>query len=396
MIIRENIPISTLTTMHLGGPARFVIEVETLDDIPAAYDFAKSKNLPVFILGGGANTIGHDEGFNGVIIINRIKGIDIDNGQERLFEGPPERGSARVSAPRPWQTAVGAEQTEHLCSVSRRRPADDLRSRRAEATQPEKSLSDQSPITAMGGEIWDDVVAFACERGLTGIEGLSKIPGLAAAAPVQNIGAYGQEVADTLVSLEAYDTKTNQFVTLTKDDLHFSYRHSILNTTEKGRYFVISITLVLKPGQMERPFYNSIEQYIEKHQCTDFSPQGIREIVSTIRADKLPDPADKASSGSFFKNIYLNEEEARLAEEKGYPVYHGHDGFKINSGWLIEEAGLKGKLLHGMRVSDKAALVLINESATSYADLAAARAEIIDKINQKFGYQLEQEPVEIL
>ena len=358
MIIRENIPISTLTTMRLGGPARYVLEIEQKSEIPTAYDFAKSRNLPVFILGGGANTIGHDEGFDGVIIINHIKGINASWAGD-VAGGTPAGAPATVG-----ETATSG-------------PA-------------------QRIITAMGGEIWDDVVAFACERGLTGIEALSKIPGLAAAAPVQNIGAYGQEVADTLISLEAYDTKTNQFITLTKDDLHFSYRHSILNTTEKGRYFVVSITLALKPGQMERPFYNSIEQYIEKHQCTDFSPQGIREIVSTIRADKLPDPADKASSGSFFKNIYLNEEEARLAEEKGYPVYHGHDGLKINSGWLIEEAGLKGKLLHGMRVSDKAALVLINESATSYADLAAARTEIIDKINQKFGYTLEQEPVEIL
>ena len=132
MIIRENIPISTLTTMRLGGPARFVIEVETLDDIPAAYDFAKSKNLPVFILGGGANTIGHDEGFNGVIIINRIKGIDIDNGQERLFEGPPERGSARVSAPRPW--------------------------RRAEATRPEKDGMEFPKVSLSG--IFSIVLTF--------------------------------------------------------------------------------------------------------------------------------------------------------------------------------------------------------------------------------------------
>lgn len=331
MKIQENIPISTLTTMRLGGPARYVIEIESPDDIPAAYDFAESKNLPVFILGGGANTIGHDEGFDGVIIINCIKGIDINN----------------------------------------------------------------NLITAMGGEIWDDVVAFACDRGLSGIEGLSKIPGLAAAAPVQNIGAYGQEVADTLISIDVYDTKDGKFKTLSKDDLNFSYRHSLLNTTEKGRYFVISITLSLHKGEMKRPFYNSIERYIAEHNCTDFTPAGIREIVSTIRTDKLPDPAEKASSGSFFKNIYLNEEEAKLAEENGYPVYHGHDGLKINSGWLIEEAGLKGKLLHGMRVSDKAALVLINESAKSYSDLAAARTEIINTVYDKFGYQLEQEPVEI-
>ena len=102
-----------------------------------------------------------------------------------------------------------------------------------------------------------------------------------------------------------------------------------------------------------------------------------------------------ASSGSFFKNIYLNDEEASFAETKGYPVYRGKDGNKINSGWLIDKAGLKGQLLHGMRVSDKAPLVLINESAKSYNDLKAARSEIVGKIYDKFGYWLEQEPVEI-
>ena len=332
MKILENVPISTLTTMRLGGPARYVLEVEKIEDIPKAYNFAKEKSLPVFVIGGGANTIGHDEGFPGVLIKNVMKGIVL----------------------------VGDK------------------------------------LTAFGGEVWDDVVAFAVDRSLTGIEALSKIPGSAGAAPVQNIGAYGQDVSDTFVSAEVYDTKDGEFKTLNKDDMGFSYRKSILNTTEKGRYFVISITLELHPGKMERPFYNSIERYIEKTGADDFSPQGIRKIVSLIRGDKLPDPAEHASSGSFFKNVYLDEAGAKTAEEKGYPVYHGHDGLKINSGWLIEQAGFSGKTLHGMYVNPKAALVLINDSAKSYEDLAAARTEIIEKVYQDFGYRLEQEPVEIL
>ena len=331
MRINENILISSLTTMRLGGPAKYVIEVEKPEDVPEAYNFARINNLPIFVLGYGANTIGHDEGFKGVIIINRMRGISEKDGK----------------------------------------------------------------ITIMGGEYWDNVVAFTCERDLTGIEALSKIPGLTGAAPVQNIGAYGQEIADTLTEISVYDSITNTFKTLTKSDLKFSYRKSLLNTTEKGRYFVISIALTLSKGQMARPFYNSIERYIEAHSCTDFSPQGIRDIVSQIRADKLPDPMEKASAGSFFKNIYLTNEEAEAAENKGYPVYRGHDGNKINSGWLIEQAGFKGQLLHGIRVSDKAALVLINESAKSYQDLAAARAEIVAKVYDKFGYWLEQEPEEI-
>ena len=332
MRVNENILISSLTTMRLGGPAKYVIEIEQPAEIPEAYNFAAQQNLPVFILGYGANVIGHDDGFNGVILINRMRGIEVVTGGQ---------------------------------------------------------------IKIMGGEYWDDVVSYTCERGLTGIEALSKIPGYAAAAPVQNIGAYGQDLSQTFVSADVYDSAAGTFKTLGRQDLNFSYRKSALNTTAKGRFFVISITLALKHGQMPRPFYNSIERHIEEHAITDFSPQSIRTIVSAIRAAKLPDPREKASAGSFFKNIYLTAAEADLAESKGYPVHRGQDGNKINSGWLIEQAGFKGALLHGIRVSPTAALVLINESATSYADLAAARSEIVTKVYDKFGYWLEQEPVEI-
>lgn len=372
MRISENILISSLTTMRLGGPAKYVIEVEQPSEIPEAYSFAAMNGLPTFILGYGANTIGHDEGFNGVIIINRMRGI--------TEESITSAGGASNNS-----LSEGVADMEGFPRSSRRE-------------EPWEGNVRQDPlhiIKIMGGEYWDDVVAYACERGLTGIEALSRIPSLTAAAPVQNIGAYGQEIADTLDSIEAYDTTAGTFVTLTKADLQFSYRHSILNTTKQGRYFVISITLNLKPGQMSRPFYDSIEHYIDEHHITDFSPASIRAIVSAIRASKLPDPADKASAGSFFKNIYLNDAEADIAESKGYPIYRSKNGNKLNSAWLIEQAGLKGQLLHGIRVSNQAPLVLINESATSYTDLAAARTEIVNKVYDKFGYWLEQEPVEI-
>jgi len=362
MRISENILISSLTTMRLGGPAKYVIEIEQPAEIPEAYNFAAQQNLPVFILGYGANVIGHDDGFNGVILINRMRGIEIvTGGRNASSEGPKTWASAPE---RPEEEAFGQDPS-------------------------------QTTIRVMGGEYWDDVVSYTCERGLTGIEALSKIPGYAAAAPVQNIGAYGQDLSQTFVSADVYDSAAGTFKTLGRQDLNFSYRKSALNTTAKGRFFVISITLALKHGQMPRPFYNSIERHIEEHAITDFSPQSIRNIVSAIRAAKLPDPREKASAGSFFKNIYLTAAEADLAESKGYPVHRGQDGNKINSGWLIEQAGFKGALLHGIRVSPTAALVLINESATSYADLAAARSEIVTKVYDKFGYWLEQEPVEI-
>ncbi|MBQ3297088.1 FAD-binding protein [Candidatus Saccharibacteria bacterium] len=366
MKVNENILISSLTTMRLGGPARYVIEAETPRDVADAYGFARTFNLPVFILGYGANTIGHDEGFNGVIIINRMRGISEQNA---TWAGDGSEG-------------VPAERQATWGGVEPAGPA-------------QQDPSSGIRLKIMGGEYWDNVVEYACNKGLTGIEALSKIPSLAGAAPVQNIGAYGQEIADTLVSIDVYDNATGTFRTLTHDELGFSYRHSIMNTSEPNRYFVISITLELHTGQMKRPFYNSIEAYLEEHNLTDTSPAGIRAVVSAIRADKLPDPTTIPSSGSFFKNIYLSEADAETAESKGIPVRRGHDGIKINSAWLIEKCHLKGKLIHGFRINEKAPLVLINESAKSYQDLNQARAKIINKVYDKFGYWLEQEPVEI-
>lgn len=328
----ENVLISSLTTMRIGGPARHVLEIESTKDIVEAYKFASAYWYPTYIVGGGANTIGRDEGLNGVILLNRLRGFKDEGGV----------------------------------------------------------------ITAMAGENWDSIVEYAVEQGYTGIEALSKIPGLVGAAPVQNIGAYGQDVSKVFKSATVFDTANNSFVELNRSEMQFAYRKSIMNTKMRGRFFIISVTMELKKGQMERPFYNSIERYIEDFGYNDFSPKGMRELVSAIRKDKLPDPREKASSGSFFKNVYLNPEEAERAEEKGYPVHRGADGNKINSAWLIEQCGFRGKLLYGMRVNPPAPLVLINESAGTYANLAKARGQIISTVYDKFGYWLEQEPVEIV
>lgn len=332
MKIKENVPISSITTMRLGGPARFLVEVETKADVASAYAFARSQGLPAVPIGSGANTLGHDEGFNGVLIKNCITGITEEEGI----------------------------------------------------------------ITAMGGTEWDAVVDYACRKEYTGIEALSKIPGLAGAAPVQNIGAYGQDVSQVFHSAEVYDSETGEYKTLTKDDFQFSYRKSIINTTEKNRYFVISIKLQMSVGRMERPFYGSIEDYISTHkEETVFTPLNIRKIVSNIRADKLPDPKEKASAGSFFKNIYITEDDVFSVVNRGIPIHRGNDGIKINTGWLIEQCGLAGQLIYGIRVSPTASLVLINESAKSFNELAAARNFIMNTVFEKFGFHITQEPVEL-
>ena len=361
MQIHENIPIRELTTMRLGGPARYVIDIETAADLPAAYAFARERDLPVYVLGNGANTIGRNEGYPGVILRCQIRGLRLTDATGQELSG---------------------EQVDTLMVAS-----------------AESAVQNVSPVflEAGAGEIWDDVCALACAHGLTGIEAMSLIPGTTGAAPVQNIGAYGQEVATVLHSVTAYDTQTGQNVILPQADLKFSYRHSIFNGEAKGRYFITSITLKLTPGQMQPPLYASLQSYLDDHRLTDRSPATIRAAVIAIRSGKLPDPAEQASAGSFFKNIHFTSSAAKAAAEaQGIPVFGTPGHWSLSSGWLIEHAGLKGQLLHGMRVSSKAALILINESAQSYADLAAARQEIRAAVKAKFGYELEQEPEELI
>ena len=335
MNIRENVPISTLTTMRLGGAARYVIDIDKVEDLSQAYAFAKEKNLPVYVLGSGSNIIGRDGGFNGVILVCKLTGMGI------------------------------------------------LREEKDDVVQ----------LYSYSGEMLDDFVTYGTEMGYSGMEALSAIPGTVGAAPVQNVGAYGQDISQSLVEVEVFDTKTGEIKTLPKDQLELSYRHSIFNHGELvGRYFITKVVVELHKGHLTPPFYNSLQAYIDEHSIIDFSPDSIRQCVRAVRESKLPDPELIASSGSFFKNVYLSPEEAAGAEAAGIPVW---DGGKVPSGWLIEHAGLKGQEFHGMRVSDKAALVLINESAKSYADLAAARAEIIKIVKDKFGFTLEQEPMEL-
>lgn len=337
MNIRENVKISTLTTMRIGGNARYVVEITTLDELKEAYIFAEQNNLPTFILGMGANTIGLDEGFDGVILLNKLGGVEILN------------------------------QTEN-----------------------------ELVIKAMGGENWDELVAKTVEMDFSGMEALSLIPSTVGAAPVQNIGAYGQEAADIIESVDVFEISTKEFKTLSNQDCQFAYRQSIFNHGEnQHRYFITAVTFRLHKNRLTPPFYTSLQKYLDEHHITDYSPQNIRDAVIAVRSAKLPDPRFVASAGSFFKNVYLTDEEADLAEQKGIEVWRNNGENKVNTGWLIDRAGLKGKIFHGFKVSETAALVLINESAKTYADLAAARQEIIDIVKKQFGFEIAQEPVEL-
>lgn len=337
MKIRENVPLKHLTTMRLGGDARYVVEVENTPDVAMAFKFAREKDLPTFVLGSGANSLARDEGYNGVIILNKLNGVEI------------------------------LEEDSH-----------------------------EGLLRARSGVIWDDFVAYTVGHGFTGVEALSSIPGTVGAAPVQNIGAYGQEVANVIERAKVYDKVEQETYVIEKTAMDFAYRSSIFNTGSlAGRYFILNVTFRLKKGSMHRPFYNSLEERIKKDGLTDFSPAGVRKLVASVRADKLPDPKHIPSAGSFFKNIYLSPMEAISAEKRGIPIRKTETENKVNTGWLIEQCGLAGKLIHGIRVNEKASLVLINESAKGYADLDAARTEIKNAVREKFALELYQEPVEI-
>lgn len=339
MDIHTNIPLKNYTTMRLGGNARFMTEVHTPNDVAEVCRNARAQNLPIFILGGGSNVIVRDEGFNGIVIRNRIPGFDV-------IADDPSHTILKIGA----------------------------------------------------GENWDEVVRRTIEMNLSGIEAMSAIPGTAGAAPVQNVGAYGQEIADTLVSLEAYDITTDTFVTLASADCGFSYRHSIFRGDEAGRYVITSITIQLYKAAPQPPFYAAIQDYFDTHDITIYTPQIIREAVIDIRKNKLPDPAVMPNTGSFFKNAVVEDWQLTdlRKEYPDIPTYDMPDGrYKVPTGWLIEQAGYKGKTLHGMHVHDKNALVLINESATSYDDLAQAREEVMGAVRDKFRITIEQEPLEI-
>ena len=339
MDVMTNISLKQYTTMKLGGEARYMATADSASDVVSLYRNARKENLPIFVLGGGSNVITHDEVFEGIVLLNKIKGFEVISETDETTD-----------------VKIGA------------------------------------------GEVWDEVVEKAIELGLQGIEAMSGIPGTAGAAPVQNVGAYGQEIVDTLISLEAYDSKTDTIVTISADECDFSYRNSIFRDKEKGRYCILNITLRLNKAEPKPPYYASLQRYIDENDIREVNLSVIRVAVLNIRSEKLPDPAELPSAGSFFKNALV--EKWKLEElQKEYsdiPNYAMSDGrYKIPTGWLIDKAGLRGYRSHGMRVYEKNALVLVNDSATGYDDLAAIREEIVQIVFDKFGIKIEQEPLEL-
>lgn len=325
--------------MQIGGTARFVTEVHSAEDVRTIVTNSRKEGVPFYILGGGSNVIAPDGRYNGIVIRNCIMGY-------------------------------------------------------------EEIAEDKDTVTVKlgAGEVWDDFVKRVTRENLIGVEALSAIPGTCGAAPVQNIGAYGQEISDTLTELEAFDTQTDEIVTLSNDDCKFRYRNSIFRTEEQGRYIILTITMRLYKGSPMPPFYSVLENHLKEKNITEYTATNIREAVIEIRANRLPNPAEKPNAGSFFKNSMVDKWLVDDLLQKYPDMPHFDMGgriYKVPTGWLIEQCGLKGKLLHGIRVNPANALVLINESARGYSDLAQAREAISKAVSEKFHIHIEQEPLEL-
>ncbi len=324
--------------MRLGGIAAYAVDVHNRQEVQEAIAWAEERNLPVVMIGSGSNIIWRDEGFPGLLVLNRITGYE------------------------------------------------------------ERREDDQNTYITIGaGEDWDSVVERTVAQGLTGIEALSLIPGTAGATPVQNVGAYGQEIAQTLLSVEAYDRQTEQIINIQNIDCGFGYRTSRFKTTDRGRFFITAITLHLLRKNPEPPFYAALQRYFDENDLHAPTPLVVREAVMVIRKRKLPDPKLVANNGSFFANPVVDEGlliqlQADFGIVPHWPMEDGR--IKISAAWLLEQAGFKD--MHdpktGMGTWSPQPLVLVNERAQSTAQLLEFKQRIIETVFAKFHITLDQEP----
>lgn len=331
----ENFEIKNFTTFGIGGCVKRFSVINSEDQIASFFNEAKNVGLRPFILGGGSNIIVDDSGLNLWVAKIEIKGIEI----------------------------LKENDTEVL-------------------------------IKFAAGENWDEAVKFCAEKGFSGIEAMAKIPGTVGAAPVQNIGAYGQEIKDSLVELNAYNSEKSDFITLSKKDCEFLYRNSIFKE-RAGRYLITDITLKLSKNAPTLPDYPGVKKYFEENKIKEISTKTIYKAISEIRKNKLPDPNKIPNSGSFFKNPYISKK--KFEELKNIdpliPGYPDHDLIKVPAGYLIEKSGLKGHDFGKIIVYEKNALVLTNPNRSAdFQDLIDAKNEIIKIVKDKFDVTLEMEP----
>lgn len=337
-MILENVDIRKYCTLKVGGQFRYFVEAKSIDDIHKAYQFSKEKDVKVLILGGGSNMVFPDGILNVLALKIEILGFDILSDTKEFTE-----------------------------------------------------------IKVCSGENWDYFVERTVDMRLSGVEALSAIPGTVGATPVQNVGAYGQEVKDTILSVEVFDTKEKEVKILSNDDCDFSYRNSIFKDKEKGRYIILSVVFKLLKRNPEIPNYSGVKKYFEERNNLNPSLKEIREAIIKIRSNKLPNPNEIPNVGSFFKNPIITKKQfdeiCKDNKDFDIPVFELENDFvKIPAGWLIENTGLKGKDFGHISTYKNNALVFVNDGEATFKDIISARDEIIKKVYEKFSITLETEP----
>jgi UDP-N-acetylmuramate dehydrogenase len=338
--IEENIPLAPLTTIGIGGPARYFARATTVDDVRDGVDWASAHSLPLFILGGGSNLLISDDGFQGLVLQVDLRGV--------VVESEDEYATVKVAAAEPWDSFVG----------------------------------------------------MAVTNGWAGVECLSGIPGSTGATPIQNVGAYGQDVSETIIRVEALDRKSGVVITLTNWECRFGYRSSLFKNYERERYVVLNVTFRLKVGGAASVRYPELRKYLELRGESEEDVRVVRDAVIAIRKRKGmvldPNDPDTRSDGSFFMNPVISIDEfarfkARAADAPNFP---GNDGsVKLSAAWLIEHAGFSKGFAHGnVGLSSKHTLAVINRGNGTAREVTELVKMVQDRVREQFGVEIHPEP----
>lgn len=334
--VLENVDIKNYCTLRIGGQFRYFARVTKVDELVEAVKFAEEKSVPIFILGGGSNLVFADNVLNVFALKIEISGFEVLENQD-----------------------------------------------------------DYTIIKVGAGENWDYFVSRTVASNLTGIEVLSAIPGTVGATPVQNVGAYGTEVKDTIVSIEVFDIQNKNIKSLSNSECKFAYRDSIFKNESRGKFVILNVTFKLLKKLPIFPNYPGVKKYFIEHNINTPTLQEIRKAIIDIRGVKLPDPVKVYNVGSFFKNPIVESSFALRLKNKNpdlaiFPIDEQHT--KVPAGWLIEQAGLKGRDFGSISVYSNNALVLVNNGDATYEDILKVRDEIVKIVKDKFDITLEQEP----
>ncbi|MDD3711179.1 MAG: UDP-N-acetylmuramate dehydrogenase [Patescibacteria group bacterium] len=332
--ILENIKLSDYTTFKIGGLAKYFVVVKSEEELFATINWANKKDEKIFVLGGGSNLLFSDDGYDGLVIKNEIKGLEI----------------------------VSENESEVIVRV-------------------------------YSGEIWSKLVYFTIENGLYGLENTFYIPGTVGASPIQNIGAYGTEIKDVFYNLKAVDIKTGEGRFFNLEDCNFSYRDSVFKKELKGKYFILWVEFKLSRSGKLNLNYPDVQRVLEERGIKEPSLRELTEIIREIRDSKLPNPAVLANAGSFFKNPIINPEHFKVLKEKFPDIksFVDEQGFKIPAGWLIEQCGFKGKTFGPVGIYEKQALIIVNHGGAKQKDVLGLVENIKQEVKNRFDIDLEEE-----